>query len=99
MTMKTRDEIVHTLRKALPAIRARYPLGNVLLFGSYCRGEQTETSDVDLAVEFTGRISYRDQVALQEELSALLGVPVDLAEGSSLKHRIRERVAREAVPV
>lgn len=97
--MKTREDIIEILSAVLPGLRKRYPLGRVSLFGSYCREEQTPLSDVDLTVEYTGPLSYRDQMALQDELTAALGVRVDIAAEETLRNRVRERVDREAIPL
>lgn len=97
--MPTRDEILKRLAAVLPSLRARYPIGQVELFGSYSRGDQTESSDVDLAVEFTGTMTFREQIAMEEELSAALGVRADVWDRSGLKPRIRARYERDAIPV
>lgn len=95
--MKSREQILESLGRALPALRERYPLGRVALFGSFVRGEQTAASDVDLAVDFTGPMRYRESVGLQDELAEALGVPVDLSDRSLLRPRLLRRVEAEAV--
>jgi predicted nucleotidyltransferase len=50
--MSERDEIIATLRPALPDLRQRWPIRSLALFGSMVRGEAKETSDVDLLIEF-----------------------------------------------
>ena len=61
------------------------------LFGSLARGDATETSDVDLAVEGLPPSAYFDALA---ELMHLLGVRVDLVRleeaGESLRACVRE---------
>ena len=86
-----RDEIVRT---AL-AHGAR----SVRVFGSYARGEAGPGSDLDLLVDFEPGRSLLDHAALQVELEALLGRPVDVASERGLRPRIRERVLSEARPL
>lgn len=95
--MRTKEEVLGILREVLPSLRERYPLGRVDLFGSYSRGDHEAGSDVDLAVEFTGKMSYREHFALEEELSAALGVRVDIVDRGKLRPRIGERVRKEAI--
>lgn len=95
----TRLEIVQRLAELLPNLREQYPLGQVKLFGSYSRGEQTELSDVDLVVEFIGPIRYRELIALEDELTAALGTRVDLSDNNGLRPRVRERVQQEAIAI
>ncbi len=97
--MKTREEALTILATLLPVLRRKYRIAGVELFGSYSPGEQIESSDIDLAVEFTGSITYREHVALEEELSSALGARVDIVDRDLLGFRIRQRIEREAIAV
>lgn len=72
---------------------------NVRVFGSVARGEDVESSDVDLLVDLGEGVGLLDLIGLERELAELLGVDVDVVPADSLKARIRERVEREAVPL
>ena len=65
------------------------------LFGSVARGENG--NDVDLAAEFDRPLSLIELVGLENRLSDLLGLPVDLAQDCMLKPRVRANVNREAL--
>lgn len=93
------DEIRQNLRKHLPELRERFGITYLGLFGSYVRGEQTKTSDVDILVEFDRPGTLLDFIHLQNDLQDLLGVQVDLVEKSGLKPAIRPHVLAEVVPV
>jgi predicted nucleotidyltransferase len=99
MTDTTRPATIEELRARLaallPEFRGRYPIRTVGIFGSWARGEQTAHSDVDLLVEFGAPVGLFAVVALEEELSARLGISVDLVTPAALKPRISERVHRE----
>lgn len=72
-------------RAAVLAVAARRGAGDVRVFGSVARGEAGEASDVDVLVRFESGRSLFDQVHLRDELTQLLGVPVDVvAEGGLL---------------
>ena len=72
---------------------------NVRVFGSVARGEDVESSDVDLLVDLGEGVGLLDLIGLERELAELLGVDLDVVPADSLKARIRERVEREAVPL
>ncbi|MDZ7733920.1 MAG: nucleotidyltransferase family protein [Acidimicrobiia bacterium] len=72
---------------------------NVRVFGSAARGEEVESSDVDLLVDLDETVGLPDLIGLERELTELLGVDVDVVPADSLKPRIRARVMREAVPL
>lgn len=97
--MKTREQVIAILVAMVPALRTRYRIGTVELFGSYSRGDHSEGSDIDLAVEFTGPMTYREHMALEEEFALALGARVDVVDRQLLKPRVRERIEREAIAV
>ncbi|WP_238613497.1 nucleotidyltransferase family protein [Candidatus Oscillochloris fontis] len=92
-------QVKDLLQHHLPAIKHRYHIKSLGLFGSYVRNEQTATSDLDVLVEFDqipGLLAY---VELQQTLSDLLHLPVDLVHRPDLKPLIGERILREVVPL
>lgn len=95
----TRDDIRQTLRDYLPILAERFAVRSLALFGSVARDEATAESDIDLLVEFDRPVGLFELFALQNELEALLGRPVDVGTVQSLKPRVRERVMEEAVNV
>ncbi len=95
-----RDQILEKLRGMMPQLRGRYGVRSLALFGSFARGEERGSSDLDLLVEFDDRpLTLLEFVALEQELSDLLGVRVDLVEKTALRPRIGQRILSEAVPV
>jgi predicted nucleotidyltransferase len=78
-------------RGRLTAICRRYRVRRLGVFGSAARGDATESSDVDLLVEFEkdAETSLFDMVHLQEELSRLFGRKVDLATPAILENPYR----------
>lgn len=93
----TRDAILQTLREYQPVLAERYGVHSLAVFGSVARNEAIEASDVDLLVEFSRPAGLFALFALQDELEAILGRPVDVGTEASLKPRVRERVLEEAV--
>ncbi len=92
-------EILKTLRMVLPELQERYGVRSLGVFGSSARGEGGPRSDVDILVEFKRAPTFFQFVELEDELSRLLNVKVDLVMRSALKPRIGERILSEVVPV
>jgi predicted nucleotidyltransferase len=70
------------------------------LHGSCARGTAVRAmSDVDVIAEFTPgrRLSLLDMVAIENRLTEMLGVRVDLSPAKGLKEPVAARAAREAV--
>jgi len=82
-----------------PVMAEKYGIKEIGIFGSYVRGEEKNTSDVDVLVDLTGSISLLDFIHLENELSDLLGVKVDLVMKTALKPRIGKHILEEVVPV
>jgi predicted nucleotidyltransferase len=95
--MSERDRILTALRGALPALRRRWPIRSLALFGSMARGEAQAASDVDILVEFERPIGLSSFLALESELSALTARHVDLVSRPALKPYTARRVLGEAL--
>lgn len=93
------EKILEILRRQIPVLAERYSVETLEVFGSYVRDEQRTDSDLDILVTFKEAPSLLIFIAIENYLSDLLGVKVDLVMKDSLKPKIGERILREAVPV
>ena len=88
------------LRSRLPAARRllmeRYQARRVILFGSLARGDLTERSDVDLAVEGLRTDAYFTALA---DLTGLFDSPVDLVEIERATPSLLARLQYEGVEI
>jgi predicted nucleotidyltransferase len=85
------------LRAHLPALRERYSIASLGIFGSYVRGEQKKKSDLDLLVEFERAPSLFKYIELEDHLSELVGIKVDLVMKKTLKPHIGRVILAEVV--
>jgi len=86
-------------RNEILSLAERYRAGEVRVFGSVARGDNSAASDVDLLITTRPGCSLFDLGGLLEDLQDLLGCRVDLVTEDGLKPRLREHVLREAVPL
>ncbi len=96
------DEVIRKLRSFLVHRREVYELKSLGCFGSVARGEATAKSDVDIVYQTVpgARMTLFDLAMLRDELSALLGCPVDLIQiRETMPARLRERVQKEVIYV
>lgn len=93
--MQTRSRIMETLRRHDAILRERFHVKSIGLFGSYVRGEESGSSDIDLLVEFDRTIGMFEFVRLEDFLADLFHHKVDLVMKSALKPRIGERILSE----
>ena len=83
------------IREIVAAHRATNPR----IFGSTLYARDTDTSDLDLLIDPSERMSLLDLGALKERLSDELGVTVDVLTPKALPDDARDRIISEAVPV
>ena len=96
ITTNNLKTITMLLKEHRPEFKEKFKVKEIGIFGSYLRREQKKTSDLDLLVEFDEPVSFFDFIRLENELTKLLGIKVDLVMKESLKPRLRERVIKEA---
>jgi hypothetical protein len=96
---KTAEEIRRILEAHKEKLHQGYYVKEIGIFGSYLRGEQKKTSDVDILVEFERPIGLIEFVRLKNHLSDLLEVNVDLVMKKALRPRIGQRILSEVLYV
>lgn len=89
------DEIKKVLRNYKAVLKDKYHVNTLGLFGSYVQGKQASDSDLDILVDFTAPISLFEFIDMEEELSKLLNVKVDLVSRNALKPYIGKRILNE----
>ena len=82
----------------MPELQRKYPISKMGVFGSYARGEATENSDIDIAVELTGPMGL-NFVAMANEIEALFGIKVDVVPKRSIKPSYLPYVEKDIIYV
>lgn len=90
---------LHLKQSAVRDAVSRYPTANLRVFGSVLHGTDRDGSDLDLLVDALPGSTLLDLGGLQEELSSLLDVHVDLLTPTDLPPKFRTKVLAEAQPV
>jgi hypothetical protein len=86
--------------QALAAVCERYGIAELKIFGSRARGTASPGSDVDVLYTLRpGRTLGWDIEQLADELSELVGRPVDLVSARALHPRLRSAVLAESRPL
>lgn len=80
-------------------LREKFKVKTIGVFGSYVRGEQKRSSDVDVLVEFEEPVGLFEFIKLENYLSDLLGVKVDLVSKKALKPHIGEHIMQEVIMI
>lgn len=83
--------------KTVPQVKQKYGVTKLGIFGSYVRNEQREGSDLDILVAFKEVPGLFQYIELENVISDLLGIKVDLVMEDALKPGIKERVLNEVL--
>ena len=97
--IRTLTEMKEILKRDEKDLKKRYSIKMIGIFGSYLRGEAKGDSDLDILIEFVRdtEIGLLKFVEIENYLSDLLGVKVDLVEKSALKPIIGKHILKEVV--
>lgn len=97
--MKSIQEIKKELELLKPILKKQFKVDTIDIFGSYARGEQTDSSDVDILVTYLEMVSFFTIYDLEKFLQRKLGVKVDVVSKKFLNPNIKDKVLQEAVSV
>lgn len=96
--MYTLKTIMEKLRAHKPELQRKYPIARLGVFGSYARGEATEKSDIDVAVELNGPMGL-NFVAMANEIEDLFGIKVDVVPKRAIKSTYLASVEKDILYV
>lgn len=89
--MKTDSEIEKKIQALKPVLTKKYNVRKIGLFGSYAKGEQSETSDVDILIDLQEPLGWAF-FDLKEFLESQLDRPVDLVTRNALKKQLKDKI-------
>lgn len=98
LPQKRRSPVFLKLGREIPLVRGRFGVKRIGIFGSFARGEQKRSSDVDVLVEFAeGQATFDNFMQLVYYLEDLFGRKVDLLTVGGIDKYLRPRVESEVI--
>ena len=91
------NEIKNKIKSVEPLLKEKFRVKEIGIFGSYVRGEQRKSSDVDILVEFYEAPSLFEFIRMERYLKSILGIKVDLVMKNSLKPYIGKHILDEVI--
>jgi uncharacterized protein len=95
--MMMRQEAINLIQQHQQELDDVYGVQSLALFGSVARNDASESSDIDLLVEFNRPVGLFGLFALQDRLEEIFGCKVDLGTPDNLKPRLRPAVKAELI--
>ena len=90
--MKNLAAIKKSIRDQKETLRDRYKVHRIGLFGSYVRGDTHRGSDLDVLVEFSEPVSLLNLVSLENYLTSIVGIKVDVVPEETLRKELKNSI-------
>ena len=93
------DKIKKILTKYKNRLDREFKVKEIGIFGSYLYGKQKVNSDIDVLVSFREAVSLLDLIKLENFLTSLIGIKVDLIPKEDLRVELQEKILKETIYV
>ncbi len=99
MNLINKTTILNELKKIKPVLESKYLLSELALFGSYSRNEQSETSDIDILVNYQQK-NYRNFFNTIEDIQKIFpDTEVQVVMKDGIKPKYFERLKNDLIYV
>ena len=93
----TQKKVLEILKKEKEIIAKKYGVNTIAIFGSFARGENKESSDIDIVVDMPS--SFENFFDLKYYLEEKLNKKVDLIKKKNLRAFIKKSIQKELLYV
>jgi len=96
-----KNEILDFLRANKDSFFQRYHISNLVLFGSFARGDNKQGSDVDILYRLSEgcKMSFDSYVNFENELSKAFGTKIDLINEKKLNPLVKIEAKKDFIYV
>ena len=88
---------IDEIKRITVPIAKKYGVKKMALFGSYARGEQKNTSDIDFWIDKGEIKGFFRLAGFQRELEEKFSMPVDVLTTGALSDEFLERIKNEEI--
>ena len=97
--MKKLEQIQKVLASSKAELRKKYNVKELGIFGSYARGHQKKSSDVDIFVRFNPNATLFYFVGLGNYLEEKLKIKVDVVSENGIRPELKNNIVKDVVRV
>lgn len=95
----SKRDILETLRANKSKLIEKYSISELGLFGSFARDDFNEHSDIDILVDFNGKIDGYNYIRLAHEFEDLFKQKIDMVSRRSIKPQYLPFVEKNLIHV
>lgn len=95
-------ELVHLIKliaQNKEFLKKSFAVSQIAIFGSYAKGKQKKTSDIDILVNLDADLTIFDFLRLESHLSSLLNKKVDLGTFENTKEIVKNEIKNDLIYV
>ena len=92
-----KNDILKILGEVKNEVRQRYKTDIKGIFGSYAKGNEKKSSDIDILVDFDKGADLFDLVEVSMFLKEKLNCKVDVIPRNSIREEIKQRILEEII--
>jgi len=92
-------ELLEKLKALKPVLKEKYGIEEFAVFGSVARGEDTENSDIDIAIMKIKKKDYFKRIYAKYFLEEKLNKKVDLGYFDSIRPIIKKNIKKDLINV
>lgn len=96
--MKKLEKLKAIIRENEEELKSDFKIKKIAIFGSFARGEQKKSSDIDILVEFSEPVGF-EFFRASRYLEKILGVKVDLVTKDAIKPQLAVVINRDLIYV
>lgn len=89
-------DIENKLKEIKPILVDQFHVSEIGYFGSYANNQQTDSSDLDLIVEFSKPVGW-SFFTLEKFLEQTFGLSIDLVTKNALKEQIKSSILNQVI--
>ncbi|WP_394698507.1 nucleotidyltransferase family protein [uncultured Methanospirillum sp.] len=93
------EEVKEVINHHRADLELKYQISKIVVFESAARNRLTESSDIEILIEFNRSVGFFTLTHLQSELRSLLGRDVDLTTPGALHPLLKESILQDLVYV
>ncbi|MBS3097955.1 nucleotidyltransferase family protein [Candidatus Woesearchaeota archaeon] len=97
--MKKLKQIKRVLASSKAELRKKYNVRELGIFGSYARGQQKKSSDIDILVRFSPNATLFDFVGLGNYLEEKLKIKADVVSERGIRPELKSSIVKEVVRI
>ena len=97
--MRKFKQIQGVLASSKAELSKRYKVQELGIFGSYARGQQKKSSDVDILVRFSPKATLFDFIGLGNYLEEKLKIKVDVVSERGIRPELKSSIVKDVVMV